>query len=352
MGSQVIVESESRFSRKPTASEFTITTRRQQHDAQARALLRAHPEVRALSGPQRITSALVVLVVGLQMMLAWAVSQAPWWLVLAAAWLVGAFVTHALWVLIHECVHNLVFRKPRHNLLLLLFANLPIVIPAATPFRKYHLLHHRHLGDPDLDGDVPSVREARFIGHGFLGKSFWLFNFWIVLAMRAMKMKRPAFFDRLYVANAAIQTAFVILLWAVLGPKAVAYLSFAAILSVGLHPVGARWIQEHFMLKPEQETYSYYGILNWFLFNIGHHNEHHDAPGVPWMHLPRVRSLMPELYESLYAHRSWLMLWLRFLFDPSISLFDRLVRFSAPAFAGIASRAVPPMADRPEPAER
>jgi sphingolipid delta-4 desaturase len=219
------------------------------------------------------------------------------------------------------------------------------MVPAGTSFRKYHLLHHRHQGDPSIDADVPTVREARFIGHGFLGKSFWLFNFWIFLTLRTLWMKHPPFFDRLYLLNLVIQMAFVALVWAVLGSKAVAYLFLAAILSVGLHPVGARWIQEHFMLKPYQETYSYYGILNWFLFNIGHHNEHHDAPGVPWMHLPKVRRLMPELYGSLFAHRSWTMLWLRFLFDPSISLFDRLTRGPAPGFRGIANRDVVPIDD-------
>ena len=42
---------------------------------------------------------------------------------------------------------------------------------------------------------------------------------------------------------------------------------------------GARWVQEHFTLDPEQETFDYYGPLNvGSRLNIGYHNEHHDFP--------------------------------------------------------------------------
>src|SRR2546427_4502570 len=55
----------------------------------------------------------------------------------------SAFADHALWVLIHECAHNLVFARPAANGLLSIFANLPIVLPGAIAFRKYHLLQDR-----------------------------------------------------------------------------------------------------------------------------------------------------------------------------------------------------------------
>ncbi|CAG8799102.1 12159_t:CDS:2, partial [Racocetra fulgida] len=43
-----------------------------------------------------------------------------------------------------------------------------------------------------------------------------------------------------------------------------------------LHPVAARYIQEHYTFDDGQETYSYYGRLNKIFMNIGYHNEHHD----------------------------------------------------------------------------
>ena len=60
--------------------------------------------------------------------------------------------------------------------------------------------------------------------------------------------------------------------------------------------------------------------------NIGYHNEHHDFPFVPWNRLPRLKAIVPEVYDVLPSHRSWFKLWLRFLTDPRLSLFSRVAR--------------------------
>ena len=97
--------------------------------------------------------------------------------------------------------------------------------------------------------------------------------------------------------------------------------------SIGLHPLGARWIQRHYLVsKGDQETFSYYGSLNAVTFNVGYHNEHHDFPSVAWNRLPRIRAAAPEVYEDLTAHTSWARLLVRFLFDRNISLYSRIVR--------------------------
>src|SRR5215813_10864202 len=66
----------------------------------------------------------------------------------------------------------------------------------------------------------------------------------------------------------------------------ISYLVFAFFFSIGLHPVGARWIQEHYTYDFDQETFSYYGPINLVALNMGYHNEHHDLPSVPWNNLP------------------------------------------------------------------
>jgi len=116
--------------------------------------------------------------------------------------------------------------------------------------------------------------------------------------------------------------AFDALVWIVLGPKALAYLALSLFFSIGLHPLGARWIQRHYLTATGgQETFSYYGPLNLLAFNVGHHNEHHDFPSVPWNRLPRIRALAPEVYASLASHTSWARLLWRFLFDRELTLF-------------------------------
>jgi len=110
------------------------------------------------------------------------------------------------------------------------------------------------------------------------------------------------------------------------GWEALLYLVLSSCFGVGLHPVGARWIQEHFVMRVGQETYSYYGPWNRLTFNVGYHNEHHDLMTVPWSRLPRIRALAPEFYDGLHAHRSWTRLLLRFVFDRTLTLHSRVVR--------------------------
>jgi sphingolipid delta-4 desaturase len=59
---------------------------------------------------------------------------------------------------------------------------------------------------------------------------------------------------------------------------------------------------------------------------MGYHNEHHDFTAVPWSRLPKLKAAAPEFYDTLFAHRSWTRLLLRFVFDRDCSLFDRIVR--------------------------
>jgi sphingolipid delta-4 desaturase len=188
------------------------------------------------------------------------------------------------------------------------------------------LKHHAFQGVYDLDADLPSHWEARLVGNSAIGKSLWLLLFPIFQVTRPPRLREIRMFDRWIVVNFVVQIAFDAAIYMFLGPKAFWYLAASFFFSVGLHPLGARWIQEHYLVAPPQETYSYYGPLNKIAFNVGYHNEHHDLPSVPWNLLPQIRSGAPELYDSLVHHTSWTKLLLKFIFDPSICLFSRQAR--------------------------
>lgn len=296
------------------------------HKDRTQAILRDHPEVRDLIGRNPWSLALIVGVVATQVLIGWAVSGLAWWVILATAWLVGAFLSHALYVLIHEAAHNLILPRRWQNFMAGILADLPNVFPAAVSFRRYHLKHHSFQGVYELDADIPSRWEAKLIGSGVLGKALWLLFFPIFQATRPPRLKEIRFMSRWTLVNVAAVVAFDVAIVVLIGPAALIYMLASAVFAVGLHPLGARWIQEHYLTDDPQETYSYYGWLNLVALNVGFHNEHHDFPSVPWNRLPKLKKIAPEYYEDLVFHGSWGGLLLRFLFDRDLSLFSRMIR--------------------------
>lgn len=311
-------------------TDYIHVARVQQHITRRKEILNAHPEVRELSGPASSTAFWVTALVTAQLALAAVVTalRAPWWVWLPLAYVVGATIDHALWVLIHECTHNLVFRRPAGNRLTAMLANLPLVIPAAQSFCKYHLLHHSHLGELDFDADVPGPVESRVVSTSML-KAAWLAAFAGIQGLvRTHRLKKVVFFDRWIVANMIVQAIAMLAVYGLGGFRPLAYLLVSSISAIGLHPLGARWIQEHFVFAEGQETYSYYGPLNRVCFNMGYHNEHHDFVTVPWSRLPALKAAAPEFYDTLYAHYSWTKLLFRFVLDRECTLYDRITRES------------------------
>jgi sphingolipid 4-desaturase/C4-monooxygenase len=308
------------------ATDFVRVLRGEPHAGRGRQLLLAHPELRALAGPDRTSALWVTGLVLLQGAVAVAVGGRAWYVWLPCAYVLGATIDHALWVLIHDCSHNLVFRWRNGNRLIAMVANLPIVVPAALSFCKYHLLHHRHLGELDYDAGVPGPVESRLVGNSGLMKTLWISSFVFIMGVVRPRRLRVRLLDGWTVANIVVQVAAMLAFVALAGLGPFWYLLASSVFAIGLHPLGARWVQEHFALREDQETYSYYGPLNKVSFNVGYHNEHHDLVTVPWSRLPEVRRAAPEFYDNLASYQSWTGLLVRFLADRSITLFRYIVR--------------------------
>jgi sphingolipid delta-4 desaturase len=320
------------------------------HLERTRKILAAHPEVTKLFGHTPSTALAVLGLVTLQVVTAFAVTDLHWGWILFAAYTIGALANHALFVMIHEATHNLIFKSAAANQAAGIFANLPIVFPSAISFRIYHIQHHLHQGDFDRDADLARPFEARLVGNSSLRKALWLLFFFASQLVRVPFLKGITFMNRWVAANIAIEVAFLALIGTLAGGGALLYLFLATVFSIGLHPVGARWIQEHYVVHPNQETYSYYGPMNTVAFNVGYHNEHHDLMRVPWSRLPKVRATAPEFYDTLVWHSSWTRLLLRFIFDPKLSLYSRVIREGRRSAAGAAAGAPAPQLV-PDPSE-
>lgn len=311
-----------------TKKDFIYSNSPEPHKLRTKDLLTRHPEVRNLIGRNPFSFLLIILAVGVQLTIALFLSDQQWWLALIVAFLIGAFANHTCFVLIHEAAHNLIFKKKALNYISGIIADIPNVLPSSVSFRSYHLKHHSHQGDYYQDADLASRWEAKLIGHTFFGKVMWELLFPFFQGFRPLRLKGIEFLNVWTVINWIVIFGIDVLIIIYLGPVSFIYLLFSFFFSIGFHPLGARWIQEHYLLAPPQETYSYYGPINILALNVGYHNEHHDLQSVPWNNLPKIKKTAPEFYDNLVYHTSWFKLWLKFLFDPYLSLYSRMVRGS------------------------
>jgi Fatty acid desaturase len=188
-------------------------------------------------------------------------------------------------------------------------------------FRVYHLKHHSHQGDYEWDADLANHWEARLVGNSWYRKAIWLMLFPFFQVTRPPRLKAIKMWDRWFSINLACAVAYDVAIVYFCGWAGFLYLVFAFLFSIGLHPVGARWIQEHYTYDFDQETFSYYGPINLVALNMGYHNEHHDLPSIPWNNLPKLRAMAPEFYNNLKYHSSWSRLLFQFIFDRRYPLF-------------------------------
>ncbi|KAI0405991.1 fatty acid desaturase-domain-containing protein [Xylaria palmicola] len=319
--------------------DFFWTYTEEPHRTRRLEIIKAHPEVTKLCGPEPLTKYVVLLVVSIQVACAYLVRDTPFlslpfWLL---AYVVGATANQNLFLAIHEISHNLAFRSPTANRLLAIFANLPIGIPYSASFRPYHLTHHKSLGVDGLDTDLPTALEAVFLD-SILGKAFFCTFQILFYALRPMAVYRVPF-TWVSALNVAVQLAFDAAVLALLGRQSLLYLVLSSFLAGSLHPLAGHFIAEHYVYAtvtpaqadpangiPVPETYSYYGPLNFLTYNVGLHNEHHDFPAVPWTRLHRLHDVAREFYADLPHHTSWTYVLWRFIFDESVGIRCRVKR--------------------------
>ncbi len=283
-------------------------------------------------GKNPYTALIMVFILALQTGLAYVMGQLGfqyWWLSLLTAWCIGAFANHCSYVIIHDATHNLIFTSKSWNRFVAIFADLTNLVPGAMGFNVYHLKHHAHQGDYEYDADLASDWEAKLIGNKWYGKALWLLFFPVFQVTRPPRLKAIKLFNGWTFVNLAFALAYDFAIVYFCGWAGLVYLLFSFFFSIGLHPCGARWIQEHYTYDIDQETASYYGPVNIVALNVGYHNEHHDFPAIPWSNLPKLKAMAPEFYDNLKSHDSYVKLLLQFLFDERYSLFSRVERIKA-----------------------
>lgn len=308
-------------------TDFIHSEASEPHRIRTKQILKEFPGMRKLIGKNPNTIFAIIGLVAIQVVAAWFLRDQNWWWIFGTAYVLGAFVDHSLFVMIHECAHSLIFKSRNANRWAGMVANMPQIFPSSISFERYHIKHHSFQGVHELDADLPNKWEAKLINNSFLGKAMWLLFYPLFQVFRLSRLREIQPVDIWAITNILVQVVFTTAIVYFMGWHAVAYLFISFMFSVGLHPLGARWIQEHYLThSEEQETYSYYGVFNTVAFNVGFHNEHHDFPSIPWNKLPEIKKTAPAYYDTLHYHTSWTKLFFRFLFDKEISLFHRVIR--------------------------
>ena len=308
-----------------TERDFIKDSGPNHHIGRRRTILAAHPEIRDLYGPYQMSAVYITLIVAFQLVIAFFLREQAWWVIAIVAYAVGAFANHSLYVMIHECTHNVVMKTSFGNKVMGLVCDIPLVLPSAMGFRKYHMIHHKHLGEYNYDPDITSYTEGRLVGNSPIGKAVWLMFFSVSQALRPLKVKFYSPLNLWTATNVVINIAINVAVYIYVGPMALLYLTLSTLFALGLHPLGGRWIQEHFITKEGQETYSYYGPLNKLCFNMGYHNEHHDFMQVAWINQPKVKKMAPEFYDNLVSYNSWTKVLVNFIFNRKIDSFTRMI---------------------------
>ena len=87
-------------------TDFVYSQESEPHRIRTKKILKQFPQLRNLIGKNPKTIWAIVGLVAFQVILAWFLRDQSWWLVFGAAYLLGAFADHALFVMIHEYTHQ------------------------------------------------------------------------------------------------------------------------------------------------------------------------------------------------------------------------------------------------------
>jgi sphingolipid delta-4 desaturase len=318
-------------------NDFYWTDHVEPHTLRRKEILKKYPQVTKLCGPEPLTKYIVCGVVSLQLSVAYYLRDKSFfsWRFFLLAYIVGATANQNCFLAIHELSHNLGFRKPLHNKLFSIFANIPIGIPYSASFQPYHQLHHKYLGDEVLDTDIPTAFEALVLSN-VLGKAFFATFQIFFYALRPMFITQIKF-TYIHLLNVIFQFIVDVLIIKYWGVNSLLYFIFSSFLAGSLHPCSGHFIAEHYVMDPPKsynrqtdappaETFSYYGILNVVTWNVGLHNEHHDFPYIAWSKLFELNSIANEFYKDLPQHKSWIMVIWNFVLDDKVLLYNRVKR--------------------------
>lgn len=236
-----------------------------------------------------------------------------WWLILLPHGVLLVF----LFTLEHEATHQTPFRSRWLNEAVGHVTGALLLLPF-TWFRYFHLAHHRHTNDPDLDPELEGGGHPetwpQYLRH-VSGWGYWL-GMAAVLWRSAMGRTEARYLPERVKPRVRREARVLLGLYAlVCGSLAVTDLVLwlwivplvlgQPVLRLYLLAEHARCAQVADMLANTRTTLT--GRLARFIaWNMPYHAEHHAMPSVPFHQLPRLHErLAPHLKETVAGYRAF-----------------------------------------------
>lgn len=222
----------------------------------------------------------------------------PVWLIAQGLLLVSLF--H----LLHECVHDTVFKQRWPNRMLAHICGFVLFLPAIW-FRYFHHAHHRYTQqcekDPELTASKPTSL-LQWLVH-ISGLVVWRAAFSLLLRSLFQPVREPYLKEK-YQSSARLEMLMMLFAYAALFVGSIVAGS-SVLLSVWIIPLllGQPFLRlyllaEHTGCKTgtnmlaNTRTVLTNPVVRWFTWNMPYHTEHHVYPSVPFHQLPELHSLM------------------------------------------------------------
>lgn len=248
---------------KGMRKDFHWSTYKEPHVKRNKEILKKHPEIEKLYGPEPRVVPFVLAIMSSQFALAYYSQYFSGLVFFLVAWIYGGAASHALSLMTHELSHDLVFPRPSSgpnpNEWFGIFCNTAMGIPSSTMFKRYHMEHHLFQGDDEYDMDLPTKWEGNFFTNTFL-KAIWLLAQPLFYALRPviMKPKTPYLIDNL---NTIIILTTDALIAYFVSPWALVYLILSTLLGMGFHPVAGHFIAEHYVFDYKYGTFNITNVM-------------------------------------------------------------------------------------------
>ncbi|PSO56363.1 MAG: fatty acid desaturase [Cyanobacteria bacterium QH_1_48_107] len=218
----------------------------------------------------------------------------------------------ALFAPLHESIHRTAFRTPAINAVVAwLCGSVLLLLPAY--FRQFHLAHHRHAQNPELDPELSAPKPQSWGAYLFAlsGLPYWWERITTTLLLAAgggdlnnwhwlqtpQAIRKEA---RLFVG---IYATIFLLSW-LLGSTAVWEFWIVPAL-LGMPALRGYLMAEHTGCAQvpnsllNTRTTPSMAMVRWLMWNMPYHAEHHLYPSVPF-------HALPQLHDEVHPHLHYL----------------------------------------------